>query len=386
MRICFITTMAGAPWGGSEYLWSAAAQAALERGDRLLVVVFEHSLSVAAVAALASAGAEVVVRPSTISAGPLPFLRRVLNRLGAKRRPEWLRRVEGFAPEVIFASHGNTYEALSDPWVERWLLESHVPRLHLSTLNSLFHHLGLADRVRAQALFKRAQGVLFVARENLESAERQLASPLPRRRVVRTPVSLALWDAPLPWPAGGLRLASVARLEVRYKGQDLLLQALASPVWRERDWRLDIVGNGPDLDYINSLAIHYQLRERVRFVPHVPDVTTIWRENQVLVMPSRAEGTPIAMIEAMLCGRPAVMTDVGGAAEWVEEGRSGFIADGITARSIGAALDRLWASRDRLEEMGCNARKRALALHDPDPAGSLLALLDDAARSAGVQS
>ena len=41
--------------------------------------------------------------------------------------------------------------------------------------------------------------------------------------------------------------------------------------------------------------------------------------NHLLVLPSRAEGTPIALVEAMICARPAVVTDVGGNVEWLED-------------------------------------------------------------------
>ena len=52
---------------------------------------------------------------------------------------------------------------------------------------------------------------------------------------------------------------------------------------------------------------------------------------------------PLALVEAMLCGRTAVVTDVGGNAEWIEDGETGFVAEAATAKSFGAALkERGW--------------------------------------------
>src|SRR5207245_589821 len=94
--------------------------------------------------------------------------------------------------------------------------------------------------------------------------------------------------------------------------------------------------------------------------------------------PSYAEGTPLALVEAMLCARPAVVTDVGGNAEWVEEGATGFLAAAPTARSIGDALERAWGARERWPALGHAARTAALARHDPAPGRTVLALLERA--------
>ena len=67
----------------------------------------------------------------------------------------------------------------------------------------------------------------------------------------------------------------------------------------------------------------------------------------MLVMPSRFEGLPLAIVEAMLCARPVVATDVAGHAEVVEDGVTGFLADAPTVGAIAAALERCWVRRGR---------------------------------------
>jgi len=83
----------------------------------------------------------------------------------------------------------------------------------------------------------------------------------------------------------------------------------------------------------------------------------------------------------MLCGRPAVVTDVGGSAEWVDEGKTGFIAAAPTARSIGDALGAAWTARERWPEMGRAARASVLTRYDPAPGRTLLKLLEESARA-----
>jgi glycosyltransferase involved in cell wall biosynthesis len=71
----------------------------------------------------------------------------------------------------------------------------------------------------------------------------------------------------------------------------------------------------------------------------------IWRENHVLVLASRAEGLPIVVVEAMLCGRICIVTDVGNNTEVIEDGVDGSIAKCASATGIRDALERAWERR-----------------------------------------
>jgi glycosyltransferase involved in cell wall biosynthesis len=85
-------------------------------------------------------------------------------------------------------------------------------------------------------------------------------------------------------------------------------------------------------------------------------------------LPSRAEGLPLVVVEAMLCGRPVVTTDVAGNGEVVTDDVTGFLAKSATARSIGRALERFWDSRSRLQEIGEAGAKAIRQWAHPDPA------------------
>src|SRR5262249_345934 len=81
-------------------------------------------------------------------------------------------------------------------------------------------------------------------------------------------------------------------------------------------------------------------------------IEKIWRENHVLVMPSRFEGMPMTIVEAMVCGRPVVATNVGLSPEIIKDGVTGFLAEAAVTECYGRALERMWAQRHRLEEIG----------------------------------
>src|SRR5262249_26453039 len=152
------------------------------------------------------------------------------------------------------------------------------------------------------------------------------------------------------------------------KGQDILLEALASTHWRNRNWRLGLYGGGPMRDVLASLANKLSLFERISLRGHRP-IAEILKNKHGLVIPSRSASMSIAVVEAMLCARPVVATDVGGNAEVVEDGVTGFVADSPTVASVAHALERCWAERARLEQMGLAGARRIRQLVPPDPVG-----------------
>jgi glycosyltransferase involved in cell wall biosynthesis len=89
----------------------------------------------------------------------------------------------------------------------------------------------------------------------------------------------------------------------------------------------------------------------------------------MLVLPSRSEGTPISLVDAMLCARPAVVTDVGGMAELCVDGKTGFVAAAPTPSLLAEAMERSWARRSEWQDIGKAARARANQLIPDDPAG-----------------
>jgi glycosyltransferase involved in cell wall biosynthesis len=84
-------------------------------------------------------------------------------------------------------------------------------------------------------------------------------------------------------------------------------------------------------------------------------------------MPSRFEGLPLAMIEAMLCGRTVIATDIAGHAEVIEDGVNGFLAEAPTVHSIANALERFWLRRAEAQEIGAAASKKIRQVVPPDP-------------------
>jgi glycosyltransferase involved in cell wall biosynthesis len=105
----------------------------------------------------------------------------------------------------------------------------------------------------------------------------------------------------------------------------------------------------------------------VEFAGQVGDVAGIWARHHALVLPSRSEGLPLALVEAMMCGRMAIATDAGGITELLEDNRSGFVAAAPTVAALDEALERAWNRRADWAAVGTEAARRVRALVPADP-------------------
>jgi glycosyltransferase involved in cell wall biosynthesis len=110
----------------------------------------------------------------------------------------------------------------------------------------------------------------------------------------------------------------------------------------------------------------------VDFKGHTGGVQEIWKHNHAFLLPSRQEGMSLALIEAMMCGRVPVVTDVGGATEVIEDNVSGFIALASHPQLLDEALERAWACRANWEEIGKCAYDRIHTLIKENPSKVLM--------------
>jgi glycosyltransferase involved in cell wall biosynthesis len=240
------------------------------------------------------------------------------------------------------------------------------------------------DDDRAERLaqsYENATAAYFVSQGILDISRQQFGSPLLNAKVVRNAFNVR-FDACPPWPAEsghGLALACIGRLDVISKGQDVLLQVLALPHWRQRKIRVSLVGNGPNERGLRRIAAQLRLTS-VDFLGHLDNVEEVWSKHHALVLPSRFEGMPLAVIEAMLCARACIVTDVGGNRELVCDGANGFLAKAPTVELLDEVMNRVWENRHRLKEIGLRAATdvRQWVSRDPgeDLARELMALVD----------
>ncbi|MCA1612763.1 MAG: glycosyltransferase [Acidobacteria bacterium] len=143
------------------------------------------------------------------------------------------------------------------------------------------------------------------------------------------------------------------------KAQDMLLDAFATLGDEHREWRLVVVGDGLLRDALKAQSASLGVAGRVHWPGVVQDPYAYYRAAQVFVLPSRVEGTPNALLEAMNCGLPVVVSDgAPGLLELVEDGVTGLVVPVDDRDALAAALGRLAGDGELRRRLGEAARAR----------------------------
>lgn len=106
------------------------------------------------------------------------------------------------------------------------------------------------------------------------------------------------------------KFLAVGRFSHRHKGFDLLIKAFSIFAKHDKDWTLDIVGEGDEEPLYRSLIHEYQLYDRITIHPFTSRVQEYYHAAQVYVLSSRWEGFGLVLIEAMAHGLPVVSSDL----------------------------------------------------------------------------
>lgn len=364
-RIVFVSTPSTEPWAGSEELWARAALNLMAEGFAVSASVTAFTPLHPKLRGLQARGLDLWLRPSWYSLRKHPW-RWYRGRHGGPFLYELRRLLDARGATLVVFSEGN---ALPPVDLLELCIARRLPFVTIMQANkeAVWYPDELAQRYRRATA--EARRCFFVSDGNRILSEKQIGGEYRNAEVVRNPVNLE-WDLSLPWPAlgpaGEWHFASVGRLYPAAKGQDLLLDALAAPAWRERPWRLSFYGDGDTRHSLEWLARKLGIANRVVFAGFAA-VSDIWAANHLLVMPSRFEGLPLAMVEAMMCARPVIATDVAGHKEVIQDGVTGFLADAPTATSVAAALERFWDRRAEAEEIGKAAARRIRQMVPKDP-------------------
>jgi glycosyltransferase involved in cell wall biosynthesis len=297
MKFAFISTMCGAPWGGSEELWSHAAERLLAAGHEVHIGVLEWpARQPSMITGLGQTGAVLHMWPP-----PRNLRSRLKRKFFAHSDFAWLDKIH---PDLLVISQGSNFDGV--PCMLHALSQriAYVPIAHMAASGCW----PPSDESEAGArAYVGARLCCFVSEGNRRLTERQIAARLDRVEIVRNPFNVS-YDANPAWPASNepLQLACVGRLCADAKGQDLLLDVLSRPRWRDRTLRVRFFGDGPSRGHLQRLSNMLEL-ESVDFAGHVGDIEHVWSQHHALVLASRFEGLPIALVEAMLCRRAALV-------------------------------------------------------------------------------
>ena len=189
-------------------------------------------------------------------------------------------------------------------------------------------------------------------------------------RIEVIPNGVDLPADPSPLPAERPTIVTVARMQERYKGHDVLVRALALVRAKVPDVQWVVIGDGSLRAGIEQLARAHGVEASCRFLGTVSDEERdLWlRRARLLAMPSRlpalggaGEGFGIVYLEAAAYGKPVVAGNVGGALDAVVDGETGLLVDPTDPLAVAEAITSLLLDETLADRLGAAGRARAEA-------------------------
>ena len=180
--------------------------------------------------------------------------------------------------------------------------------------------------------------------------------------------------SPYGIPPGSQTLLFVGRLDPQ-KGPWLLVRAVKGLLPVHRNLHLLMVGDGPLAAELKDWTRAQRLDDRIHFAGWRPDVPSLLKAVDALVLPSRWEGMPNVVLEAMAAGRPVIATRVEGVRELVTDRETGLLVEPESVESLAGAIALLLAEPDLGREAGRKAQQIATIRFTADSVASSYAEL-----------
>ncbi len=151
-------------------------------------------------------------------------------------------------------------------------------------------------------------------------------------------------------------LVCVARL-VEVKGIDILIRAVSKVLRQGVQCKLIVLGDGPLREKLQQQTNSEGLWDDVFFEGFQRDVQPYLQAASAFILTSHSEGLPISVLEALACGLPCIVTNVGGSAEAVEDQVTGLVIPPASVEAAADAILDLATNRDKCASMASKARE-----------------------------
>jgi glycosyltransferase involved in cell wall biosynthesis len=263
----------------------------------------------------------------------------------------WVRKkLQRIKPQLVIVSQGINFDGLSLAHNCAQLGIPYILIVQKAVDYYWPYHLG---RVAMRNLYLNASWSYFVSHHNKRLTEEQFGTRFLKSEVIYNTVKVTRKVIPMPATDNGYRLACVGRYFLMDKGQDILIRIMALPKWKSRPLTVSFFGSGIDKKALMEMAELLNV-ENVKFFDYTEHIEALWENHHALILPARSEGLPLVILEAMACGRPAIVSMAGGNSEVIKDGVNGFIGH-ANEDDFDHAMERAWNAREEWDTIGHRA-------------------------------
>ena len=227
-------------------------------------------------------------------------------------------------------------------------------KIYLSERSSPFYVWSPQVRIFDRLIFwlKKPKGIIAQTRIAAEVQQKYYGKDVPIKVIPNAVKSIRLF----PEIKREKTILAVGRFGDTCKGFDRLIPAFA--LLKNQDWRLVFAGGDEDGDYLKKQAEDLGILHRIDFLGRVKAMDEVYARAGIFVIPSRSEGFPNALCEAMAAGLPCVSFDfTAGPADLIEPNINGILVQDGDIPALAEAVDYLILHPEIRNELGSNALK-----------------------------
>ena len=360
-KIAFVSTNKSS-WGGSEYLWYLTALRLKDSGKKIIASVPRWKDIPDSINKLRSKKIPVTYNTD------YPKYKKLINRLVPKslqlgHEEDGYKFLLDFKPEIVVISQGGNTGGID---LMEYCIKHDLKFITISNAANEAKWPSDDLNKRLSAALPKAIKNYFVSRANIHLTEIQIGQRITNSGILFNPFNIDYsYDFKYPEAKDNFILANVARHEFYAKGQDILFQVLNEKKWKDRNLIVNLYGKGENSDSLRKLKNYFELNN-VNIEGHI-DPNEIWKQCHALILTSRYEGLPLALVEAMLCGRLGIVTKVSGNPEVIIDNENGFLAKAASAEFVDEAMERAWKRRDEWNMMGSKSKEYIRSIVPEDP-------------------
>lgn len=369
MKIAIFSLLKNNNWGGSENLWFKTGLHALREKHDVLIIIYESISNTNQIAELKQKGAEIIIVKEILTKKTDKIFNKFLKTHYLKALSEpIIRRIKSFNPSKILVNQPGNYDLVFNDLAYKILINSN------KRFSLIFHNY--IDQIdfndeklsKINHLINTTEDLFLVANIQKVYLEKHLCRKIDRIKFTQNPLSLKKLDfIAYPKYDNLFKMAMVTTIDFEAKGLDKLISVLSKPEWRARNFQIEIYGGGKDTDAFKSLLLENSLNEKIKLMGYNSNIEEIWQQNQILIMSSNVDAAPSALLEAMVCGRTCICTNVGFNNEWIKTNKTGFISRSTQLNDFEDTMDLAWSNRETWEQLGINCHKRAKDYIIPKP-------------------
>jgi len=334
-----------AEYGGHEVMTvEGAKQLSRREGVKVSFVFFEGN------ARLSEHITEIAGHGNAITLHPIPFRSGRMQSVATAFSPRTVRKIrETFSqigPDMVVLAQGTIeISSLGLLAAKRNGMRtiSYIPIPH--TLTTMGVHLGRARDAVNRYFYALPDNFITISEGMKQRIVSQHVSP-ERVRVVHNAIDVGKHprhDRTAARSAFGLRqqewaIGVIGRVQFRHKGQDVFIRAIAAARCELGSFKAFIVGDGPDMKSLLAMIGEAGLGDVVRFLSWSDDLSKLYCALDVVVIPSRFEGVPLVMLEAMHYELPIVASSVDGMSEFLPKSWLCVPGDGMALGQVLASV------------------------------------------------